>query len=117
MHACVWGLEERVVILLSSRDIQVNLVDKEGQSALMLAVLKYPAIVRLLLARDDIDVNLVDRDGRSALMLCAHRLFCAPMLPRICLEGGFDLRLYGGDIARILCLDRHEQGRALGREG
>ncbi|KAH6886021.1 ankyrin repeat-containing domain protein [Coprinopsis sp. MPI-PUGE-AT-0042] len=66
------GHEGIVEQLLAHPDIQVNLIDDEGFSALMKAAGHgYEGIVKLILARSDILINLVSIDGWSALMLAA----------------------------------------------
>ncbi|KAH6886118.1 ankyrin repeat-containing domain protein [Coprinopsis sp. MPI-PUGE-AT-0042] len=73
MEAARYGHEAILKLLLESSEIQVNPVDKEVPSALILAA-RYgrEGAVRLLLACPDIQVNLVDNQGVSALMEAAR---------------------------------------------
>lgn len=66
--------DEVVDLLLSSRDIDLNLISEKIQdTALMLAVeLGYSAIVELLLKRADLNVNEQDPNGQTALFLATR---------------------------------------------
>lgn len=67
------GNEDMVRDLLCLPNIDVNLTDQDGWSALMLAARQGNEItVRLLLAHPDIQVNSVDNEGWSALMDAAR---------------------------------------------
>ena len=60
-------------LLLSRNDIELNLKDNYGQTALsMSATNGHESIVRRLLARDDIDSNPTDKAGRTPLSLAAQ---------------------------------------------
>ena len=49
---------------------RANVVDKDGDSALMIAVMNgNEEIVQLLLGREDIEVNATDSSGRTSLMI------------------------------------------------
>ncbi len=59
--------------LLSRPELNVNLVNKDGSTALILAVRGgHNAMVTALLGRPELNVNLVDRDGNTALILAAR---------------------------------------------
>ena len=61
-------LMEVVESLLARDDLDPNIVDHDGESALGYAVFRWHSdVVRLLLNRPDIDVNRRDRFGRTAL--------------------------------------------------
>ncbi|KAH6909876.1 hypothetical protein BKA70DRAFT_1187647, partial [Coprinopsis sp. MPI-PUGE-AT-0042] len=67
-----FGHIDIVGLLLANTEIQVNFVDKYGQSALILAARSgHEGVVELLLACAEIQVNLVNNKGWSALMLAA----------------------------------------------
>ena len=54
---------------------RANVVDKDGDSALMIAVMNgNEEIVQLLLGREDIEVNATDSSGRTSLMLAVSPL-------------------------------------------
>ncbi|KAH6909928.1 hypothetical protein BKA70DRAFT_1148496, partial [Coprinopsis sp. MPI-PUGE-AT-0042] len=67
------GHEGFVAHLISLSDVEVNLADAGGCSALMMAAWHgHKSAVKLLLAYPEIQINLVDHDGWSALMLAAN---------------------------------------------
>ncbi|KAH6901093.1 hypothetical protein BKA70DRAFT_1569155 [Coprinopsis sp. MPI-PUGE-AT-0042] len=67
------GYEGLVVYLLTLPEIQVNLVDNYGWSALVRAALGgHEGVVKLLLTHPGIQVNLVGIDGWSALIRAAR---------------------------------------------
>ncbi|KAH6891665.1 ankyrin repeat-containing domain protein [Coprinopsis sp. MPI-PUGE-AT-0042] len=73
MKAAGNGHTAIVELLLACPNIQINLVDNKGWSALMKAArYGHEAITKLLLARPEIQVNLVDSNGSSALSLAAY---------------------------------------------
>ena len=65
--------EELLKRLLDAPDINVNAQDNEGQTALMMAIIKkhYFIIVQIL-RHYRIDVNVQDDKGRTALMIAAY---------------------------------------------
>jgi ankyrin repeat protein len=66
------GHEGVTSLLLARFDVEVNLQDSNGQSALMQAAGHgHEGTTSLLLARSDVEVNLVENKGRSALMIAA----------------------------------------------
>ena len=70
MKAVLQWSDEKVRILLRSRNIKVNLHDNHGKTALMHASndSRGKKIVEVLLNRRDIKVNLQDFTGKTALM-------------------------------------------------
>jgi ankyrin repeat domain-containing protein 50 len=74
LHEAVSSGHLKVVeVLLLHPQVDVNCVDKKGQSALMCAVNEgHSGIVRALLQCPDIDINSVDTYGGTALMHAAH---------------------------------------------
>ncbi|KAH6907388.1 ankyrin repeat-containing domain protein [Coprinopsis sp. MPI-PUGE-AT-0042] len=73
MLAARYGHEGIVKQLLARTDIQVNLVNDQGWSALMLAAFHgYTSIVIQVLATPEVLVNSINNEGRSALMLAAQ---------------------------------------------
>lgn len=61
-----------VAELLKRPNIDVNLLDEEGNTPLLLAVKNHQRdVVRILLERDDIDVLVQDERGRDALLLAS----------------------------------------------
>ena len=73
MLAALHGKEELISCLLQQDDVDVNLKDRTGYSALCLAVTtKNLAIVDLLLHQKGIDVNSSNRNGATALIIAAE---------------------------------------------
>ncbi|KAH6906769.1 hypothetical protein BKA70DRAFT_397981 [Coprinopsis sp. MPI-PUGE-AT-0042] len=73
MLASKFGHAAPVAFLLALSEIHVNLVDKDGWSALTLAARDgQESTVKLLLVRPEIQVNLVANNGLSALMAAAR---------------------------------------------
>ncbi len=61
-------------LLITQQNIDVNLVDKDGRTPLLLAVEKeYTKIVKLLMRIRDIDINMKDRYGRTVLQIARSR--------------------------------------------
>lgn len=61
-----------VTELLKRPGIDVNLLDEEGNTPLLLAVKNHQRdVVRMLLEREDTDVSIQDRDGNEALLLAS----------------------------------------------
>ncbi|KAH6909873.1 ankyrin repeat-containing domain protein, partial [Coprinopsis sp. MPI-PUGE-AT-0042] len=72
-YAAGYGYVGIVELLLARPEIQVNLVNNEGCSALRLAAANgHEGVVKLLLAHPEIQVNLIDDQGFSALMKAAE---------------------------------------------
>jgi ankyrin repeat protein len=69
MFACRYGAESAAIKLLKRNDIQVNLQNNDGSTALMHACQHgaEPAVMNLL-ERKDIQVNLRNSNGWTALM-------------------------------------------------
>ena len=68
-----FGLEDAVVLLLRTENIQPNFGDELGRTALMVGAEEgYECIVGMLLKEDDVNVNSTDCDDRNALMLAAQ---------------------------------------------
>ena len=60
--------------LLDKKDIDVNLQNKDGNTALILASDKgHTEIAKQLLDKKDIDVNLQSKDGNTALILASYK--------------------------------------------
>ncbi|KAH6880250.1 ankyrin repeat-containing domain protein [Coprinopsis sp. MPI-PUGE-AT-0042] len=73
MVASQTGHESIVAFLLPLSDIQVNLMTREGWTALMRAASAgHEGIINLLLTHPRILVNLINNEGRSATMLAAR---------------------------------------------
>lgn len=63
-------------LLASSYGGGVNVADKYGKTALMIAVEKqHSAVIKLLLAAEEMNVNATDMDGKSALIIAASMGF------------------------------------------
>ncbi|KAF2675962.1 HET-domain-containing protein, partial [Lentithecium fluviatile CBS 122367] len=72
LRAAEKGLEDVVWLLLTRRDIEAGLKDKEGRTALMHAVMRgHETVLRMLLARSDVEVDLKDKDGLTPLWWAA----------------------------------------------
>lgn len=76
MESIFCNCEDVVNFLLQRDDINVNLQNGIGYTALMYAShRKYYKIVKMLLNRKDIDVNIRDRDKNTALYIASkHNL-------------------------------------------
>jgi ankyrin repeat protein len=73
LRAAKRGLEEVVWLLLTRSDMEVNLEDSIGLTALTHAVLGgYTAVVRILLARSDVKTDLKDKYGLTPLWWAAR---------------------------------------------
>jgi ankyrin repeat protein len=69
MIACKEGNYDVAILLLGMPSINVNLQNKDGETALMLAAGNgHLGIVKLLLHRSETNVNGVDNSNRTALM-------------------------------------------------
>jgi ankyrin repeat protein len=76
MDACQHGQDAAVIKLLERDDIQVNLQDKYGWTALMSACFgEHENIVKILVQRRDIRVNLQELgiNGETALMYACKK--------------------------------------------
>ncbi|KAH6883736.1 hypothetical protein BKA70DRAFT_1341376 [Coprinopsis sp. MPI-PUGE-AT-0042] len=73
MKACRHGHEGIAKLLLALPEVEVNLVNDQGWSALMLAArYGHAGTVTLLLAHPEALVNSVDNEGQSALILATQ---------------------------------------------
>ena len=73
MEAVIRGFDRVAELLLERGAINVNAVDRSGQTALILAAQRgHDAIVELLLARKETDVNAADQYGTFPLLMAAR---------------------------------------------
>jgi ankyrin repeat protein len=73
LRAVEKGLEDDVWLLLTRSDVEVNLKDEDGWTALSHAVRgARTAVVKMLLARSDIKADLGNKDGGTLLSLAAR---------------------------------------------
>jgi len=76
--ACRYGLRNVVEILMTESrqfnlDLDLNMVDRFGNTALHNACKKnYTSIVRLLVADESLNVNIQNQNGNSALMIAVY---------------------------------------------
>ena len=62
-----------IKLLLLDKTIDINMVNNDGNTALMLASLYVKIdIVKLLLLKQGIDINMVNNDGNNALILAKN---------------------------------------------
>ena len=73
MHAIYKNDKKIVKLLLSNANVDINLQNLKGKTALMIAVEeKHIELVKLLLD-SEANVNLKDNDGKTALMLAIEK--------------------------------------------
>jgi len=66
------GYVEIAKLLLEHKDIDVNIRNDEGNTALLYASIYHIKIVELLLEREDIDVNVQCNEGNTALHIAVY---------------------------------------------
>jgi ankyrin repeat protein len=108
-HAASWGNAQGIKRLLKVPGININAPDKDGNTALILAVKdKNEDIVQELLNTKGIEVNAANNMGYTALMYAAHA--GRKELVEMLLKAGADKTMVnkGGETAEQIASDWHE---------
>ena len=101
--ACVRGDVAAVEKILREDRHMINIVSREGESALHLASM-FPPVVRALVKCPQCDLNIADSQGRTVLHWAAARL--DPALLRLLVAAGANLAcqdMLGNTPAHLLC--------------